>query len=160
MNNTLPFILPHPFSKFIILRPENRFYIIKKEILKNIPFVKTKKQELYIHIRSGDIFIKPHHDYSQPPYCFYQTIINKFKFNKIFIISKDSLNPIINKLISKFPKIIFKQNDIKLDIACLAYSYNIVGSISSFLNGIIRLNDNLINFWEYDIYSLTNLCFY
>lgn len=154
LSNSLSFILPHSFSKFIILRPENRFYIIKNEILKNIPFVKTKKNDLYIHIRSGDIFIKPHQDYSQPPYCFYQTIINKFKFNKITIISQNSLNPIINKLISKFPEIIFKQNEIKLDIACLVYSYNIVGSISSFLNGIIRLNDNLIKFWEYDIYSL------
>ena len=34
----------------------------------------------------------------------------------------------------------------------LVYGYNIVGSISSFLTSLIKLNDNLQYFWEYDIY--------
>ena len=154
LKNTLSFYFPYAFFNFLEIRPENRFYIIKKEILKNLPFIETKKNELYIHIRGGDIFIKAHKPYSQPPYCFYKTIINENKFNKIFIISQDKLNPIVNKLIEEFPKIIFRKNKIELDLAYLAYSYNIVGSISSFLIGIIKLNDNLINYWEYNIYRL------
>ena len=34
-------------------------------------------------------------------------------------------------------------------------SYNLVGSISSFLNIIILLNYNLENLWEYNIYQVT-----
>ena len=37
-------------------RLENKFYIFKKEILKNLPKIKTNKNDLYIHIRGSDIF--------------------------------------------------------------------------------------------------------
>ena len=42
----------------------------------------------------------------------------------------------------------------EFDIVRLAKGYNIVGSISSFVIEIIKLNDNLKKFWEYDIYQL------
>ena len=145
---------PNVFYNFLEIKTEFKFYIIKNEILKNIPFIETNKSDLYIHIRSGDIFISPHSAYSQPPYCFYKTIIHKNKFNNIFILSQDKRNPIITKLINEFPNIIFKSNKIELDISFLVYSYNIVGSISSFLIGAIKFNDNLINLWEYNIYRL------
>jgi hypothetical protein len=160
LKNTLSFYFPNAYYNFLEIRPENKFYIFKKEILRNIPFIKTKKNELYIHIRSGDIFFKPHRSYSQPPFCFYKAIINKNNFNKIYIISQDNLNPNINKLIEEFPNIIFKNNTVELDLAYLAYSYNIVGSISYFLNEIIKLNDNLINYCEYNIYRLKEKIFH
>ena len=36
---------------------ENRLLIIRDEILRNIPRLDSKQSDLYIHIRSGDIFI-------------------------------------------------------------------------------------------------------
>ena len=71
-------------------RLENKFYIFKKEILKNLPKIKTNKNDLYIHIRGSDIFKNKNPyfapDYAQPPFCFYQKILNTFKFRKIIII--------------------------------------------------------------------------
>ena len=61
------------------------------------------------------------------------------------------MNPILDKLISENKNIIFKENKIEIDISYLIYAYNIVGSISTFINMIIRLNDNLKKFWEYNL---------
>jgi len=142
------------------LKIENKYDIFKNEILKNLPKIKTYKNDLYIHIRGGDIFLNngPGYapDYAQPPLCFYQKIITKYKFRKIYIISSDQENPVINKLIKDQGNIIYKKNSLEKDIASLALSYNIVGSISSFLISILKLNNNLKYFWEYNRYP-TNM---
>ena len=141
------------------IRIENRFNIFKDEILKNLPKIKTDKRDLYIHIRGSDIFrnkdpqFAP--DYAQPPLCFYQKIINTNKFRNIHIISADKENPIVDILIKKYKNVKFKMDSIEKDISALAFAYNIVGSISSFLISSIKLNNNLINFWEYDIYLVS-----
>jgi hypothetical protein len=145
------------YAKYI--KPDLRMNIIKKEVLKNIPEFKIKPNSLYIYIRSGDIFIKSYNKlYSQPPLCFYQIIINNNIINKIFnniyIISKDKTNPVISCLLNQYKNIIYRHNDIKTDIGQLIKAYNIVGAVSTFINIIIRLNDNLINYWEYNIGSL------
>jgi len=136
-------------------KPELRMKVIKKEVLKNIPEFKTKPNSLYIYIRSGDIFIKSYNNkYSQPPLCFYQAIINNKKFDDIYIIAKDKRNPVINYLLNQYNNIIYNRNDLKTDIGYLIKAYNIVGAVSTFINVIIRLNDNILNYWEYNIDSL------
>ena len=118
------------------IKPEIRIDILKTEILNNLPKIETKSNELYIHIRSGDIFHKSkYHNkfYSQPPLCFYEAIIHNFTFNNIFIISENTNNPIINELLFKFPNITFSKNKIEIDMAYLIYAYNLVGSISTFI---------------------------
>lgn len=141
------------YYKFFRIIPEIRIDLLRLEIIKNLPKIKTNDKFLYIHIRSGDIFKKPHIYYAQPPLCFYQNIINNYEFDKVYIISFDRLNPVINKLINYYPKIIYKKNSIKLDISYLINSYNIVASVSSFLNIIISLNFNLKYLWDYNIYK-------
>ena len=154
--------LPNPYYKLVEVKPENRFYLFKNEILKNLPFIKTEPNDMYIYLRSGDIFIEPEKGifYAQPPLCFYKTIINNNKFNNIYLISENSLNPNINALIKLYPNIIFQEEPLELDIAKLIYGYNIVGSISSFISGIIKLNDNLRKYWEYDNYQLKERIFH
>ena len=60
------------------------------------------KDLLYLYIRGGDIFLESctHNirGYFQPPLCFYEKILDNFKFNKVFILSQDSLNPVIPKI--------------------------------------------------------------
>ena len=123
---------PNPFSEFLEIKPENRFSVFRDEMLRNLPNVHINKDDIYIHIRGGDIFIYPHGPYGQPPYCFYKTIINTNLFDKIHIIAEDTNNPVLNKLLETFPNIIFKKNNIEHDIAYLARAYNLVASVSSF----------------------------
>jgi len=134
----------------------HKLSIYKKYILYNLPKVVTHPNELYIYIRSGDIFL--HHDksiigYFQPPFCFYTKILDKFKFKKIFIISEDKINPVIPKLLNKYSFIKKKKNNLKLDISYLINSYNIVASKSTFFSSSIKLNDKLKFLWEYDFFS-------
>ena len=136
------------------IKPEFRANIIKNEILNNLPKVQVDFNDLFMYIRSGDIFTIDNNYYAQPPLCFYKNIINNYKnFSKIYIIAQDNINPVINKLIEEYPKIIFNINSLKNDIAYLINAFNIVGGISTFINIILRFNDNLKYYWEYNIDS-------
>ena len=138
------------------IKQKIRINLLKDEILGNLPKVKTHPNDLYIHIRSGDIFsnsINP--SYSQPPFCFYQEILYQFKFRKIYIISFNKKNPVIEKLLKKNKNINYKKNSLEKDFAYLSKAYNLVGSVSSLLLAAIKLNNNLKNFWEYDNYRLS-----
>ena len=144
------------FSKFMYsylkyIKPEFKINLLKKEILRNIPKIKTNEKELYIFIRSGDIFIRPHYLYAQPPLCFYEKIIKGNKYKKILLISKNKNNPVINYLLNNFSNIIYNQNSLKLDLGYLLYAYNLVGGFSTIIYTMIRFNDNLKNFWEYNV---------
>jgi len=136
----------------------NRFNILKEEILNNLPRLKTNSDDLCIYIRSGDIFYKINNYtiyYVQPPLCFYENILNKFKFRLVKIISENNLNPVIPILLKKYSIIEFKKQDLKHDIAYLANSFNIVSAKSSFVLSIIKLNDKIKFLWEYDFYPLS-----
>ena len=133
------------FNKFC----ENRMNILRKEILANLPKIITNSLDLYIYIRSGYFGSIYNHDYFQPPLCYYKTILNNFKFKKIFLIAKDKTNKIIDILINNYKFIIFKQNSLQVDIAYLINAYNIVGLSSSFLYSILKMNYNLKIYWHY-----------
>ena len=160
-NNTVCHLSRIYFSP-IIIKTKIRTDVIKNEIINNLPKIKAEPNDLYMHIRSGNIFGHHfiHSFYAQPPLCFYEKIINNFKFNKIYIIAQNNANIIINKLTNKYHNVIFKKNSIDKDIASLVYAFNIVGSISSFFLMTIKLNDNLKNVWEYDLYRLKEKFFH
>ena len=137
------------------IKPQIRLNLIKNEIKKNLPQIEINSNDLYIHIRSGDIFRKRSRhrkNYAQPPLCFYQNIINNFKFRKIYIIAVNRNNLIINKLINEYPNVIYEKHNLALDISYLSNAYNLVASVSSFLLVVVKFNDNLIKYFEYDIY--------
>ena len=141
-----------------VFRTEIRISFLKKEIKKYLPKIKIDENDLYIHIRGGDIFQYNGYkniNYAQPPLCFYISIINNFKFRNIFLLSLDSLNPVIEILNRSFPEIILTNNSFEKDLSLLTNAYNIVGSMSSFLTTSLIINDNLKNFWEYDNYRLS-----
>ena len=137
--------------------------LIKDEIYQYLPQIHSSKNDLYIHIKGGDVFndnlINEVQSYAQPPLCFYQNIIENYKFDNIYIISFDRNNPIIKKLLHVYPNIIFNNNDLKYDISFLNNAYNVVASVSSFFTSIIQLNDNLNYLWDFNIYQLMQLFF-
>jgi hypothetical protein len=141
---------PNFFWYFNYIIPQFRSEILKKEILKNLPKIKTKSNDIYLYIRSGDIFEHYLKYYFQPPLCFYQNILNNFQFKNIYIIAENKKNPVIQNLLNIFPNIIFNKNSLKYDISYLAYAYNIVGAYSTFLFNIIRFNDNLKLYWNFE----------
>ena len=123
-------------------------------MMKNLPKVETNPKDLYIHIRSGDIFkrFNPHMSYSQPPLCFYESVINTKKFRKIYLIAENRKNPVTKKLLEEYPDLIYNKSDVTEDISKLMNAYNLVGSVSSFCQVCLIMNDNIKNYYEYDIY--------
>lgn len=133
----------------------NRFYVLRKEIINNLPKVKINSNDLYIYIRGGDIFRrlnKSHPYYSQPPLCFYSKILVEFNFRKVVIISEDTGNPVIPILLKENSYIKFNKNSIKLDISYLANSFNIVSSTSSFIISIIFYGNMIFISYQKNIY--------
>ena len=128
--------------------------VFKNELMKNLPKVKTSPKDLYIHIRSGDIYSSyyVHRSYPQPPLCFYKSILNHNKYRNAYIITENNKSPIIKKLVKEYPQIILNFNSVRNDLAVLINSYNLVGSVSSFVQVCLMLNDNIENYFEYDIY--------
>ena len=136
------------------IKPQIRLNLIKNEFKKNLPKVEINSNDFYIHIRSGDVF-RPgiRTDYTQPPFCFYQNVINNFKFRNIYIIAENKNNPVIDKILEQFPNIIYKPHGLSIDMAYLSNSYNLVASVSSFFLILVKFNDNLNKYFEYDIYK-------
>lgn len=154
-NNTIFYEASMFFFYFFNIKPEIRFHLLRNEILKYLPKINLSIEDLYIHIRSGDIFVsKMSSYYAQPPLCFYINLIENFKFKNIYIISSDKNNPVIQKLINRYPYIIYNKNPIIQDIYSLINAYNIVISMSSFVISLIQINYNLINLFDYNIYNL------
>lgn len=68
-----------PFYYLAVVKPEIKIDLFKDEVKRNLPVINTDRNDLYIHIRSGDIFKRrPNTVYAQPPLCFYQKILNNF----------------------------------------------------------------------------------
>ena len=157
--NVFPVGYNNLFFTLFNFKVENRMEVLRDEIIKNLPKVETNISDLYIHVRSSDVF--KHRDlnyapkYAQPPLCFYKKVIDNNKFDNIYIIAEDNYNPIINKLTEDYNNTRYIRNSKEKDIAYLAYAYNVVGSISSFYTTAIKLNKNLINVYEYDIYPIS-----
>lgn len=119
--------------------------------MNNLPKIETYPNDLYIYIRSGYLGSLYNKFYFQPPLCFYKSIIDNIKFRNIYLIAIDKTNKIVDILLNLYPKIIYKQNSIKIDIAYLINAFNAIGAISTFLSGALQLNDKIRIFWQYGI---------
>ena len=125
---------------------------VKDEVLNNLPAYKANPDDLYINIRSGDVFVNiMHSSYSQPPLCFYQKIIQENKYQNIYLISNGKENPLVDILLKLYPNIKYMHGTPIEDMSVLVNVYNLVLPISSFPYAVIRFNDNLKNLFIYDI---------
>ena len=146
------------YNKYVRKNNDMRLGILKDEIISNIPTYIAYPNDLYIHIRSGDIFTKAiHPKYSQPPLCFYQKIIKENKYKNIFLLSNGHENPCVDALLKLYPKIKYIHGSLNDDISVIINCYNLVLSISTFTLTLINLNNNLNNLYFYKIidYNIT-----
>lgn len=152
------------YCKSIIDKTDNFFYyskyipsqmridLLKNEILRNLPKVSTNPNDLFIYIRSGDIFVHPRGSYSQAPFCFYYKILDNYLFRNYYLIAQNKNNPVISKILEIKPNIIYNKNSLQIDIAYLVNAYNLVGGrISTFLKAIIPISNNLKNIWIFKL---------
>ena len=99
--------------------------------------------DLLIHMRSGDIFSKPHPNYITPPLCYYVNIIEKNTFDNIYLIAEDNVNPCIQTLIELYPKIKFTVQSLEKDIDLILGASNVVMSFGSFIPSLLIFSDKI-----------------
>ena len=107
-----------------IARPEVRIQYLRDELLNNLPNVNTELDELYVHFRGGDAFREnnPPFEYAQPPLCFYEKIFNNNKYKKIYFLSMDRKNIVMDTLIKKYNYIIYNENSYDYDLSLLVHA--------------------------------------
>ena len=69
----------------------------------NVTEIESRKRDVAIHIRSGDIFgSKPHRDYAQPPFAFYKAVVDDMlgrnMVDRVVVVAEDRQNPCIDRL--------------------------------------------------------------
>jgi hypothetical protein len=112
-----------------------KIFIFKKE-------TPLGDNDLLIHIRGEDIFSTSnvHPKYICPPLSFYVKIIESKKFDSIYLMSTDRLNPCVDKLITLYPKIKFKIQSLEDDIKLLLRFKNIIVSVGTFIPSLLILS--------------------
>ena len=107
----------------------------------NFKYAPHDRDDLVIHIRSGDIFTsqKLYRAFVQPPYEYYRTIIMTKKWDSITIVAEDELNPVIPLLCHEF-NIDFKQHDLKTDMETILNANTVVAGFGSFVPQVLSLS--------------------
>jgi len=150
------------FDKQIFNKNIKQTISILKDLFIIKEYYKFNKDDLLIHIRSGDQFSnnkgKIHRNYIQPPLDYYKNILNNNNFNNIFIISEDYKNPITNKLLELYPKINFKVQTLKEDIKLILGAKNIIDSYGTFIPSLIIFSDNIKNIYKVNYQQNSFLC--
>lgn len=130
-----PYLMKIYFQKYI------------KPIFLTLKKVEKNDKNLFIHIRSGDIFsFNPHPYYVQPPLSFYKNIIKSKEWSNISVVSQDNLNPVIDEL-KKDTQIRFFSNDLYTDLSILSNSTNLVLGFGTFGLLIYFINTSLKNIY-------------
>ena len=133
-----------PYSKEIFQQNnKEKIKLLKKSFLiKDIN--KLDENDLVIHIRSGDIFLKkPHPSYVPPPVSYYIRQIDKQNYKKIIIICEDKINPVVNKLLELYKNAMYNKNSIEKDIKLILGATNIIYSVGTFVPSLLLMSDNI-----------------
>lgn len=138
-----------------------RFQKNKNNVLKHLTDIfnfnykdisKGKDNDLYIHIRSGDLFeidgspsVHFSHTLNQPLLNQYIKLIDNSNYDNIFIIAEDKKNPVINQLLNKYPKIIHNINSFEDDIKLILGAKNIAFGDTTLIPTLLYFNKGVKN---------------
>ena len=134
-------------------------YVLPRIKLPGSP-IAVSDTDLVIHFRSGDIFANssPHPNYGQPPFSFYQKVIEQEKPDRCILVFQDRGNVCIEQveyfLTNQSIPFICQSSDVYSDIACLKSSVNLIVARGTFGDAITLLTNRLkkVYFFE-DLYK-------
>ena len=129
---------------------DQRHEIFQKYIYNNLNITQELKpydlSTIVIHIRSGDIFgNNPHKGYVQPPFSYYQYIIEKHNPEKIIIVTEqDKRNPCINKIKTTYNDICeIQSNSLTKDFEIMLSAKTFITANSTLSEMISLLSKNI-----------------
>ena len=105
--------------------------------------------DVVIHIRGGDVFKEsPNHEYPCPPLSYYINILNKNNYDNIHLVSDDTKNPTVDKLLELYPRIQFKRQSLVNDIKLLLRSTNVIMCVGTFVPMLLTISKNIKNVYK------------
>ena len=108
------------------------------------------KEDIVIHVRQGDL----HPSYPITPFGYFKNIIENSTFDKLYIVTENKNNPIVQKIQKQYNAIIITNNEPIKDFLFLLNSYKIILSMSSFcwwaafLSQATEIHAPLIGVWH------------
>lgn len=110
---------------------------------------------LTIHLRSGDIFgPRPHPEYGQPPFAFYQAIIDSRKWSEIVVVAEDNQNPCVRAIVDygQSHGLSIRQTGSDFGAATreLSRSTHLVASRGTFVPGVVYLSEVEKTIYEFE----------
>ena len=161
-NKALLGLCQAPLDRWQVMRSLASFITLD---LSNPELLAKESKDLFIHLRSGDIFKKnpPHSDYGQPPLAFYTKIIRSQPWTKVHLVFEDQFNPVIPALQSFLSesKVEYETHsgDIHHDIEVLLRAKNLVIARGTFIYPILCISKNIdqVFYFEVDEHSLWGL---
>ena len=91
-----------PLKQVFVPMEFSYIYYFKSEVLKAIPILNLSKTDLYMHLRSGDVYNRaPHLNYGQPPVNYFLDTMKAENWTNIYLICEDNKSPIFPTLIKR-----------------------------------------------------------
>jgi hypothetical protein len=116
---------------------------------------KNLKQDLTIHIRSGDVFSssQPHSGYWQPPFDFYTSVIKSVMPRRVTLVFEDRGNPVIDKIeeylaASRIEGVI-RDGSIEEAFSEILTSRTLIVARGTFAKSIVASSKNLRNLYTF-----------
>jgi hypothetical protein len=141
--NDINTCIPNMYKDNLCKKYYNRF---TKE-LRNIFILKCTDlqplgdNDVVIHIRSGDTITDVSCQYVLPPQSYFLNILNNNNFDNIYIVSEDTKNPCIKKILESYPNSKFKIQSLEEDIKLILRAKNIIVSFGTFITSLLLLTD-------------------
>jgi hypothetical protein len=83
-----------------------------------------------------------------PPFSYYKNIIDNVRYKNIILIAEDTKNPVIGKLLTHYPNIIFKIQSFYKDIQTILGATNVISSFGTFIPYLLLLSKNIKNLYQ------------
>ena len=126
------------------------FDYFRDEFLRSFPNMSLDPNDLYMHLRSGDIYFQDDHpNYGQPPINFYFDVMKYKKWNNIYLLS-DGFNPMYNLLINSGA--IHYSNYSFYDVIAIAVNcYNLAFGKTTFMISLSFLAKRFNNLFTFNL---------
>ena len=127
---------------------------LRESIKLPMPTKIAASDDLYIHMRSGDMFHQPGWKWSNfyipPPLIFYYNAIRERSWRNIYVICEDRKNLCLSALLDKYPHIKWCQQSLIEDIKLILSARNIVYGGGTFVPSLLEFNRNVQMIYRVD----------
>lgn len=117
------------------------------------------EDDLVIHLRSGDVFIKDggHPEYGQPPLAYYRKIVDSRSWRSVHLVFEDKGNVVIDPLIGFISgrgiPLRIHSGTLESDLSILMSAKTLVAGIGSFIPGVASISNNIKSVYGFERYA-------